>query len=95
MTEMENSIAVDVLTFPSSHQALKAEKICRDAGICVTLIPLPREISADCGVSLIVRSEMRKQAEVVLTEAGVSLNGIHHIVREGKEARMWMRLLNT
>lgn len=94
MTDNENCFAVDVLTFSSSHHALKAEKVCKDAGISVSLIPLPREISADCGVCLIVRPDMLKQAEGILESMRVPLNGVHHLVREGREARMWRRLLN-
>jgi hypothetical protein len=93
MSEQERYFAVDVLTFPSSHYALKAEKACKDAGILVVLIPLPREISADCGVALIVRPETRQSAESLLRQARVPLNGVHHLQREGKDARLWRRLL--
>ena len=92
MPEHEKYFAVDVLTFPSSHYALKAEKVCKDAGIRVVLIPLPREISADCGVALIVRPEARPNAEDLLGQAGVSLNNVHHLRRKGKDARLWRRL---
>ncbi|MFY9140480.1 MAG: DUF3343 domain-containing protein [Thermacetogeniaceae bacterium] len=95
MPERAESFAFDVLTFPSSHYALKAEKTCKDAGICVALIPLPREISADCGVSIIVRPEIRREAEMLLEEKGVPLDGVHRIMREGREARTWKRLLNA
>ena len=93
--QREESFAGDVLTFPSSHYALKAEKTCKDAGICVALIPLPRDISADCGVSLIVRPDMLREAEMLLEEKGVPLDGVHHIMREGREARTWKQLLNA
>jgi len=91
MPASQENFAVDVFTFPSSHYALKAEKTCKDAGICVVLIPLPRELSADCGVALIVRPEMRREAELLLEEKGVPLDGVHHIVREGREANLWKR----
>ena len=95
MSDQENYCAVDVLTFPSSHYALKAEKICKQAGVQVVLIPLPREISADCGVALIVRPETRQDAEVLLQQAGVSLHGVYHLLRKGKDARLWRRLLRN
>ncbi len=92
---VENSFAVDVLTFPSSHYALKAEKICKDVGVKVMLIPLPREISSDCGVALIVHPEARPKAEGLLEGGGIPLNGVHHIQREGREARLWQSILNV
>lgn len=95
MPASQENFAVDVFTFPSSHYALKAEKTCKDAGICVVLIPLPREISADCGVALIVRPETRREAEMLLEEKGVPWDRVHHIVREGREASLWKRLLNA
>lgn len=94
MCQQENYCAVDVLTFPSSHYALKAEKLCKGAGIKVVLIPLPREISADCGVALIVSPETRQSAEDLLKREGVSLNGVHRLLREGKDAKLWRRLLD-
>lgn len=93
MPQQEKYLAIDVLTFPSSHYALKAEKICKDAGIKAVLIPLPREISADCGVALIMRPEVCQNAEDLLGQAGVSINGIHHLMRKEKDALLWRRLL--
>ncbi len=93
MAKQEDSCAVDVLTFPSSHYALKAEKICKREGTRAVLIPLPREISADCGVALIVRSGGCQAAEELLRQAGILVNGVHHLQREGREARLWRSLL--
>jgi hypothetical protein len=90
---MSDFFAVDVFTFPSSHHALKAEKICKEAGIKAVLIPLPREISADCGVSLIVHPDLMAQVEVLFQEKGVALLGVHRITRGGKQGHMWRRLL--
>lgn len=94
LSEQEKYYDFDVLTFPSTHYALKAEKLCKNDGIQVAMIPLPRELSADCGVALIVRPEECLNAENLLRQEGISLNGIHHILRKGKDARLWRRLLN-
>lgn len=89
----QDFFAVDVFVFPSSHHALKAEKLCEEAGVKVVLIPLPREISADCGVSLIVHPDLREQAEELFQEKGITLLEVHRIARDGKQGRMWKRLL--
>ena len=43
-----------LLTFISTHQALKAEKIFKSHNIKVELIPTPREISSECGFALMI-----------------------------------------
>jgi len=39
-----------VIVFSSTHWVIKGEKVLRQKGIEVKLIPTPREISSDCGV---------------------------------------------
>jgi len=41
-----------VFLFPSVSYALKAEKILKGGEIAHKLIPVPRHISADCGVCI-------------------------------------------
>lgn len=41
-----------VLTFQSIHHVLKAEKILLDAGFKFDIIPTPKNISSDCGMSI-------------------------------------------
>jgi len=48
-----------VFLFPSVGHALKAEKILKAAGITHKVIPVPREISSDCGVCLRVETGLR------------------------------------
>ncbi len=41
-----------VALFYSTSLAIRAEKIAKDAGIEVKLIPTPRHLSSDCGTAL-------------------------------------------
>ena len=41
-----------VITFDSVYYVMKAERILREKGIGINLIPTPREISSDCGVAI-------------------------------------------
>lgn len=41
-----------VITFHSTTQAVQAEKICKKSGFETRLIPVPRQISSDCGVCI-------------------------------------------
>ncbi|NPV29565.1 MAG: DUF3343 domain-containing protein [Firmicutes bacterium] len=90
----DRSVTVAVLVFPSSHYALRAEKICKEAGLPVLLIPLPREITSDCGVALTLPPEFQEKGEALLKQAGVPLTGSHRLTRTGRQALLWQRFLN-
>ncbi|HHW40288.1 MAG TPA: DUF3343 domain-containing protein [Syntrophomonadaceae bacterium] len=91
----QEMVTATVLTFPSSHHAFRAEKICQEAGIPVMVIPLPGEIRSDCGVALLLSPKLREKAEMLLHEGGVALAGGHEITREKQRARLWQRVLGT
>lgn len=48
-----------VFLFPSVGHALKGEKILKTAGIACKLIPVPRQISTECGVCLRVEADLQ------------------------------------
>lgn len=52
-----------LITFPSVHYAIRAEKVLRDRGIESKTIPTPRDISASCGLSLLL--DPRYEADIV------------------------------
>lgn len=56
----------EVVLFISVSHALRAEKILKEAGISFKLIPVPRNISSDCGVCLRFSPAYRKQIEEAL-----------------------------
>ena len=66
-----------VVLFHSITGALQAEKRLKEKGIAIKLIPVPRQLSSDCGVCL--RFERRDESEVksVLEEERIEIQGIH------------------
>ena len=45
--------AFAIATFHSTHLVLKAEKLLKDAGFAgVRLVPVPSQVSSDCGVTV-------------------------------------------
>lgn len=40
-----------VLTFPTTYAAFATETICKQEGLSGRLIPVPRELSAGCGIA--------------------------------------------
>lgn len=62
-----------VLIFPSIHQVMRAEKLLKGKGIKIDLIPVPREISSDCGVAIELSTDSGKEACLLLGENKVSI----------------------
>ena len=65
-----------VVLFGSTQRVLKAEKLLKAIGLTIKLIPVPRQISSDCGVCLRFFWEDLSQVEEVLNSHGVDLDGI-------------------
>jgi hypothetical protein len=57
-----------VVLFESVSHALQAEKIIKAANIPCKLIPVPRQLSSDCGVCMRFSAAHQEQVEAALTE---------------------------
>jgi len=66
-----------VILVPSTSAALRGEKVLQRAGLQVKLIPVPREISSNCGISIRFAWSEREQVETALAESKVSIDSIH------------------
>ena len=51
-----------ILLFPSIHYVLKAEKILKKQGVPLELIPVPKELSGDCGMALRIEEDSLQKA---------------------------------
>ena len=76
-----------LLTFESTHAAISTEKLLKPAD--VRIMPVPRFISASCGISVRIRPDMKEEAEKLFRE-GSSLKAdeyaYYHVIRhEGAE----------
>ncbi len=71
-----------VVLFHTTSAALKAERVLEHAGIEVKAIPVPRQFSSDCGIS--VRFPARRTDEVrsLLEAESVETAGIHRLPAE-------------
>lgn len=66
-----------VLIFHSIHKVMKAEKALRAAGLDVRVMPVPRQLSSDCGLSIAFRSQDREAVDEVLEGAGCPYEEVH------------------
>ena len=58
-----------VAIFHSIHRVLKAEKILKQAGVDFLLIPVPRQLTSDCGLALRFSPETKESLLEVLVTA--------------------------
>ncbi len=68
-----------VIVFYSTSWALKAEKVAKEGGFEVKLIPTPRQISSDCGTALRFCWEDKEALLALLESKGVRIEGVHKI----------------
>ena len=71
-----------LLTFESTHAAISTEKLLKPAG--VTIMPVPRFISASCGISVRISPDRRNAAEKIFRESSnltPDEYAYYHIVR--------------
>ncbi len=62
-----------IAIFHSVHRVMKAEKILKEQQFKFLLIPVPRQLSADCGLAIRFSLELRDEVERALTEACLSV----------------------
>jgi hypothetical protein len=75
---MSQPIYSIILVYSTSH-AMRIEKLLQEKRIPCKMIPVPRQISSDCGVCVrILRSDVEVARQAVAT-AGVEIEGIHEI----------------
>ena len=65
-----------VVLFYSTSGAIRAEKLTIEAGLRVKLIPVPRQLSSDCGVCLRFESADTDQVRAILNGAPIEFEEI-------------------
>lgn len=72
-----------VAIFNSIHRVMKAEKLLKEQGLPILLIPAPRTLNADCGLALRYALPERDRIESRLAEAGLVAEEIYEKRAEG------------
>lgn len=72
-----------LLTFSTTTQALKAEKVLQKAGADFLMIPIPREVSASCGLAVKNRLENLALQRDLLLEQQVTIAAAYHMRPQG------------
>lgn len=66
-----------ILSFAKTTDAMAVEKYCMDKGLPGRLIPVPRQITAGCGLSWKAAPEDQDVLTEALTEAGLAWSGLY------------------
>lgn len=60
-----------IAIFNSIHRVMEAERLLKDQGLKIMLIPAPRTLAADCGLAIRYAEDVRPRVESVLAGAGL------------------------
>ena len=66
-----------VITFHTTADAMAMEKACKELNSPGRLIPVPRAISAGCGLAWCAELENREQLIAVMQKVGIEEEEIH------------------
>jgi hypothetical protein len=73
-----------VMTFDTTHQAMAAEDILREAGFQLEVVPPPRGLTAGCGLALRLDLSDIPAATQVLRRRSASWAAVHRLSPDGK-----------
>ena len=69
-----------IVTFHTTTAAMAMERVCTAAGLPGRLIPVPREITAGCGMSWKAEPEDRAALEAFVAEKGITVSGWYELM---------------
>lgn len=68
-----------ILIFESTHKVLKSEKLLLANGVIFDIIPTPKELSSDCGMSIRINP---KKADFPKVKMILEIQGIKFVMHE-------------
>lgn len=76
-----------VVSFNSTHHAIRTEKLLMAEGIKITTLPTPREIAASCGLSIRFELADLDKINSIMEENSLERRGIFHISKNDQGIR--------
>ena len=68
-----------VLSFGKTSEAMKMDKVNNENNLPGKMIPVPREISAGCGIAYSIDAEFRQKVEELTKDNKIKVDGIHEL----------------
>lgn len=69
-----------IVTFRTTTGAMAMERLCREQGVPGRLIPVPRSITAGCGMCWAAPREAREAVEDLVVKEHLDVDGIYAII---------------
>lgn len=66
-----------IITFHTTADAMAMEKACKEQEVSGRLIPVPREISAGCGMAWCAPLEEEGKLKMVMNQTGIQEEDFH------------------
>lgn len=77
----------NLIVFDSTHHALAGEELLEDRGYQISVVPVPPEISADCGIAIKFADE-ETEILTIMKKSEIEFAGCYKIIKEGLEKRI-------
>ncbi|MDO9508999.1 MAG: DUF3343 domain-containing protein [Thermovirgaceae bacterium] len=66
-----------IATFETTHMAILFEKTCKKEGLSVKIVPVPRNISASCGLACRFRMEDEPRVRELASDNSIEVLQYH------------------
>ncbi len=81
-----------LVSFNSTHHAIRTEKLLLEEGMKIMTLPTPREIAASCGLSIKFDLEDLDRVNLIMKENSLERRGIFHIKRDTNSERLAIKI---
>lgn len=69
-----------VVTFYTTASAMEMERACKRNGLAGRLMPVPRELSSDCGIAWASPDSLRQDVENLIAAEGIEIDGVFEML---------------
>ena len=69
-----------VVTFHTTAAAIGMERLCTAHGLAGRLIPVPRALTADCGMAWRAEPDKRTALEALAADEGLEVEGFYELI---------------
>ena len=66
-----------VATFHTTQEGMRAARMLQEHGVAARLVPVPRWLSADCGIALAFSPADEPRVRAILADAGIEVSGYY------------------
>ncbi|MEI6856083.1 DUF3343 domain-containing protein [Psychrilyobacter sp.] len=80
---MKKTEEFNLISFESTHMAIKSEKLLKEVNLDIRIIPVPMEITSSCGLSLRINPIDYKEAREILDRNQIEFSGCYMIKKIG------------